>query len=116
MEIDWGDVLVYMNNVKTRISAFCAVLPYSYGIHCSVFPDKTNVSFFTGHTMAFQFFQGVARYLLYDNLSSVVLEGSGKSAVKQENFKKFEAHYAFEAKLCNRESGWEKGNGKYLIM
>ncbi len=58
MEFDWGDASVYINEIKTKVSLFCAVLPYSYGIFCAVFPDKTNSSFYTGNVMAFEFFQG----------------------------------------------------------
>ncbi len=115
MEVDWGDAYVYLNNVKTRISIFCAVLPYSYGIFAAVFPDKTNASFFSGHVMAFEYFTGTPLNCLYDNLRSVVLSGSGKDAVKQERFKKLEAHYAFEGIMCNVRSGWEKGAVENLV-
>jgi len=40
----------------------------------------------------------------YDYLKSAVLEGSGKDAVKQKNFNKLEAHYAFEGIFCNAAS------------
>jgi transposase len=115
MEFDWGDVHAIIDSMKTRVSVFCSALPYSYGIHCSVFPDKTSVSFFTGHINAFGFFEGVPRRCIYDNLKSAVLEGSGKDAVKQEKFKKLEAHYAFEGVFCNAASGWEKGGVENLV-
>lgn len=115
MEFDWGDVYAFINKLKTRVSVFCAVLPYSYGIFCAVFPDKTSSSFFTGHVMAFEYFNGVALRCIYDNLKSVVLEGSGKDAMKQEKFKKLEAHYAFEGIACNSYSGWEKGAVENLV-
>lgn len=115
MEFDWGDVYAFIKNVKTRVSVFCAVLPYSYGIFCAVFPDKTYTSFFTGHVMAFSYFEGVPKRCIYDNLKSAVLEGFGKNAVKQERFKKLEAHYAFESVFCNIASGWEKGSVENLV-
>lgn len=115
MEFDWGDVYAYIKKIKTRVSVFCAVLPYSYGIFCSVFPDKTSSSFFMGHVKAFEYFGGVPRRCIYDNLKSVVLEGSGKDAIKQEKFKKLEAHYAFEGIMCNAASGWEKGAVENLV-
>jgi transposase len=115
MEFDWGDVYAYINKIKTKISVFCAVLPYSYGIFCSVFPDKTSPSFFMGHVMAFEYFGGVPLRCIYDNLKSAVLDGSGKDAVKQGKFKKLEAHYAFEGIFCNAESGWEKGSVENLV-
>ena len=115
MEFDWGDVYAYINKLKTKISIFCAVLPYSYGIFSAVFPDKTSSSFFTGHVMAFEYFNGVPVRCIYDNLKSAVLEGSGKDAVKQKNFNKLEAHYAFEGIFCNTASGWEKGSVENLV-
>jgi len=115
MEFDWGDAYAYIDGIKTRVSVFCAVLPYSYGIFAAVFPDKTSSSFFTGHVMAFEYFGGVPLRCIYDNLKSVVLEGSGKDAIKQEKFKKLEAHYAFEGILCNAASGWEKGSVENLV-
>ncbi|MCX7842659.1 MAG: IS21 family transposase [Clostridia bacterium] len=115
MEFDWGDVYAYIKKVKTRVSVFCAVLPYSYGIFSAVFPDKTSSSFFMGHVMAFEYFGGVPLRCIYDNLKSAVLEGSGKDAIKQEKFKKLEAHYAFEGIFCNVASGWEKGAVENLV-
>ncbi len=115
MEFDWGDVYAYIKKIKTRVSVFCAVLPYSYGIFSAVFPDKTSSSFFMGHVMAFESFGGVTRRCIYDNLKSAVLEGSGKNAIKQEKFKKLEAHYAFEGIFCNAYSGWEKGSVENLV-
>jgi len=115
LEFDWGDAYAYIDKIKTRVSVFCAVLPYSYGIFSAVFPDKTSSSFFTGHVMAFEHFGGVPLRCIYDNLKSAVLEGSGKDAVKQEKFKKLEAHYAFEGVFCNAASGWEKGSIENLV-
>ena len=115
MEFDWGDVYAYIKNVKTKISIFCAVLPFSYGIFCAVFPNKTNVNFYAGHIMAFEHFNGVPRRCFYDNLKSVVLEGSGINAITQQKFKKLEAHYAFESVLCSAASGWEKGSVENLV-
>lgn len=115
MEFDWGDMVAIIGGLKTKVSAFCVVLPYSYGIHVSVFPDKTNTSFFSGHVNAFECFGGVPLRCIYDNLKNAVLENSGKDAVTQEKFKLLEAHYAFEAVFCNASSGWEKGGVENLV-
>lgn len=115
MEFDWGDAYAYIKKVKTKVSVFCSVLPYSYGIFAAVFPDKKYSSFFMGHVMAFEYFKGVPVHCLYDNLKTAVLDESGKNAIKQEKFKKFEAHYAFESIFCNAESGWEKGSVENFV-
>lgn len=115
MEFDWGDIYAYIKNVKTSISVFCAVLPYSFGIFAAVFPNKKYISFFTGHVMAFEFFNGVAKRSIYDNLKTAVFKDFGKKAVKQDKFKILEAHYAFEGIFCNSASGWEKGAVENLV-
>jgi len=115
MQIDWGDTTVYISGQKTKVSIFCAILPHSNAPFVAVFPDKTFISFLTGHVMSFEFFGGVPRKCIYDNLKSAVLSGSGTSAVKQEEFKKLESHYAFESVFCNRAAGWEKGATENLV-
>ncbi|WP_051534051.1 helix-turn-helix domain-containing protein [Desulfitibacter alkalitolerans] len=72
-EFDWGDVYAYINKVKTRVSIFCAVLPYSFGIFAAVFPDKTSSSFFTGHVMAFEYFGGVPLRCIYDYAAEMII-------------------------------------------
>ena len=115
MEFDWGDSSAYINEIKARVSLFCAVLPYSFGIFCAVFPDKTNSSFYAGNIMAFEYFGGVPLRCIYDNLRSAVLNDWGKNAIKQEKFKKLEAHYAFDGILCNKAKGNEKGSVENLV-
>lgn len=115
MQVDWGDAVACLDGMKTDISLFCSVLPYSFSIHCSVFPNKTNMCWEAGHVNAFHAHGGVARYVMPDNLKSAVLKGTGANAVKQESFKRLEAHYAFEAKMANAEAGWEKGAVENLV-
>lgn len=109
MQVDWGQAYAYIAGVKTLIHCFCAVLPHSYALHVSVFPDETSECFFLGHQQAFQFFGGIPKECIYDNLKTAVFSGSGKTAVQQEKFERFAAHHAFTARFCNAASGWEKG-------
>jgi len=107
MQVDWGDAKAWMDGVNTSVSIFVTILPYSYALYASVFPDKTNPSFFTGHVKSFEFFGGVPRRCIYDNLRSAVAKSSGTTAVKQEEFKKLEAHYSFDSDFCNAAAGWD---------
>lgn len=116
MQVDWGDMKAWIDDINTNVSVFVTILPYSYGIYASVFPDKTNACFLAGHVRSFEFYGGVTRRCLYDNLRSAVASGSGTTAVKQKEFKRLEAHYGFDSDFCNVNAGWEKGNGKYTIM
>lgn len=116
MQVDWGDVKAWIGGIDTDVSLFCAVLPYSYTIFAAAFPNKSQESFLTGHLLAFQFMDGVARRCIYDNLRSAVAVGSGRTATKQKSFALFTAHYAFEASFCNAEAGWEKGGVENLVQ
>lgn len=110
MQFDWGDMVAVIGDSKILVSVFCAVLPHSGALCAFVYPNKSTLSFLQGHIQAFEFFGGVARRCVYDNLKTAVKNGSGKNAVKQVNFIRLEAHYGFEAVFCNPAAGWEKSN------
>jgi len=114
MQVDWCEVKIVIQGNIWKAPLFCAVLPYSYGIFAMIMPDMQMPCFLEAHVEAFQFFGGVTSRVLYDNLRTAVLSGSGKNAVKQERFKLLEAHYAFEAVFANPDSGNEKGGVENL--
>lgn len=115
MEVDWGDIYAYINGVKTKVSVFCAVLPFSFKIYCVPLPTKAYDSFFLGHVKSFNFFDGIPEKCLYDNLKTAVFKGSGKNAIVQKKFKFFESHYCFESVFCNAAKGNEKGSTENLV-
>lgn len=115
MQIDWGEAPAYLGNIKRKISFFCAVLPYSWGINASVYPDASMESFYMGHINAFEFFEGVPLKCIYDNLKTAVFSGGGKNAVLQKRFKKIIAHYGFEPIFCNVRTPNEKGAVENLV-
>lgn len=115
MQVDWGEAKAVIAGVDTDVHLFCAVLPYSYAIFAAAFPNQSQESFFMGHLLAFDFFGGVSRRCIYDNLRSAVGKGSGKNAVPQHSFSLFAAHHAFEPTFCNAASGWEKGGVENLV-
>jgi len=79
-------------------------------IFAMVMPNMQMPCLMEAHAEAFRFFNGSTERVFYDNMRTIVFSGSGKHAVKQERFKIFEAHYAFEAVFANPESGNEKGS------
>jgi transposase len=115
IQIDWGESPVYMRGKKRKVHYFCAVLPFSYGINVTVYPDSTMESFYMGHIKAFEFFKGVPLKCIYDNLKTAVLQGGGKKVVLQKRFKKLIAHYGFEPIFCNIRAAWEKGGVENLV-
>jgi transposase len=110
MQVDWGDAAVYIKGVRHSVSMFCAALPHSAAIFCFVYPDKTMISFLEGHIQTFEMLGGVPQSCIYDNLKTAAQSGSGKSVIKNKQFRRMEAHYAFQSVFCNPESGNEKGS------
>ena len=115
IQFDWGDMNAYIGETRMPVSVFCAVLPYSGAICAFVYPDKTSLSFLHGHIQAFGYFEGVSRRCIYDNVRTATKSGSGKNVVKQDDFKRIEAHYGFEAVFCNAYSAWEKGSIENVV-
>jgi transposase len=110
IQFDWGEMKAYVGGVKIPVSVLCAVLPCSGAISAFVYPDEKELSFLDGHIRVFETFGGVSRRCIYDNLRVAAKSGSGKKAVKQDDFMRVEAHYGFEAVFCNAYSAWEKSS------
>ncbi len=118
MQVDWGDMRAFIGGENTSVSVFVTVLPYSYAIYASVFPNKTEPCFLAGHVRAFNFYGGAVRRCVYDNSKNATVSGAGLAAVKHDDLKKLEAHYGFEGELCNAAAPWEKGgieNGVAIV-
>ena len=109
MQVDWCKAKININGHIWSVPVFCAVLPNSYAIFAMVMPDMKMPCFIEANVEAFKFFGGIPARIFFDNLKTAVYSGAGKHAVKQERFRMFEAHYAFESAFMNAAAGWEKG-------
>ncbi len=62
------------------------------------------------HNQAFEYFGGVPKRMVYDNLKTVVdTIFVGKERRFNWRFLTLANHYLFEPVACTPESGWEKG-------
>lgn len=115
-QVDWGSAWAYIGGKKTKVELFCMRLCNSGSIFVMAFPTQRYESFLEGHVQAFEFFSGVPRTLIYDNLRTAVKEGWGKH-VKEEQapFKLLRAHHVFSTRFCNPRSGNEKGLVENLV-
>jgi transposase len=114
MQVDWCESKAVIDGYTHNVPTFCAALPYSYAIFVAVLPNMTAESFFEGLMMAMEWFDGVVERVFFDNLKTAVFSGAGKSAVTQERFMAFAAHYCFEPVYMNVRSGNEKGSVENL--
>lgn len=115
MQIDWGEAYAYIDGVRTKLNVFCARLCYSCAPFAVCFHKQNTESFLEGLILAFEFFWGVARRVLFDNAKVAVKRGAGRKAVPQESYASLAAHYCFEPVFCNARSCNEKGLVENLV-
>ena len=115
-QVDWGSAYVYFDGVKTKVELFCMRLCNSGGIFVMAFPTQRYESFLEGHIQAFEFFRGVPKTMIYDNVRTAVKEGWGKHVKEQQTpFKFLMAHYVASARFCNPGKGNEKSLVENLV-
>ncbi len=85
------------------------VLSFSRKLFARFYLSSAMAAFLRGHVDAVDYFHGVARTHLYDNLKSAVLERVGDAIRFHPTHLELAAHYRFEPKPCNVARGNEKG-------
>ncbi len=116
VQVDWGQATIYLKGVKTTVRLFCSRLCYSAMPFVMGFPHERIEALMEGHINSFEFFGGVARRGIYDNMRTIVNDGWGKHVRKeQKDFLQLKAHYAFHAAFCNPGQGNEKGLVEGLV-
>ncbi len=115
-QFDWGEATFYLKNEKTKAMLFCVRLCYSSAPFVVAFPAQNQESFLEGHVLAAEYFGGVTRRNIYDNVKTAVKEGWGRHVVaEQDMFRALRAHYAFQADFCNPGEAHEKGLVENLV-
>jgi len=110
-QVDWGESQVEQDGVRLKAHMFIMTLPFSNGRFVACFPRETLEFFLEGHTRAFEFFGGVPRRIVYDNLKAAVTKvGRGKQRDLNVTFEDFVRHYLFDPAFCNVARGNEKGH------
>jgi transposase len=109
-QVDWGHFgHVQVGRARRPLSAFVMVLSWSRAIHVLFTLDQTMESFLRGHVLAFEYFGGAARTLLYDNLKTAVLARQGQVIQFHPKLLELAGHYHFMPRPCAVARGNEKG-------
>lgn len=115
-QVDWGHFgKVQIGKATRAVSAFVMVLSWSRMPFVRFFYDQRMGSFLAGHVEAFDFFGGVPRRLLYDNLKSAVLERRGDAIRFHPTLLDFAGHYRYEPRPVAVARGNEKGRVERTI-
>ncbi|MEE8166253.1 MAG: IS21 family transposase [Myxococcota bacterium] len=109
-QVDWGHFgQVKVGRAERPLSAFVMVLSWSRALHVLFTLDQTMESFLRGHVLAFEYFGGAARTLLYDNLKTAVLARQGNAIEFHPRLLELAGHYHFLPRPCAVARGNEKG-------
>lgn len=115
-QVDWGHFgHVEVEGGIRKLFAFVMVLAFSRKLFARFYLSSAMAAFLRGHVEAFQYFGGVARGNLYDNLKSAVLERVSDAIRFNPTHLQLAQHYCFEPKPCNVARGNEKGRVERAI-
>lgn len=109
-QFDWSHEWVQMAGMPVKVKVAHIRLCYSRMFITIAYPRETQEMVFDAHRRAFDFFGGICRRGIYDNLKTVVNKIlSGKERNFNNRFGQLSSHYLFEPVACTPASGWEKG-------
>jgi transposase len=115
-EVDFGHALVRLRGQEMQVSFLAARLRYSGAMFIAAFPTERQDAFLLGQRWAFEFWGGVPKSVVYDNLKPAVLQLlRGHSRHEHQTFRHFHSVYGFEAIFANPAAGWEKGSVENLV-
>lgn len=103
-EVDFGDVWVDIDGIRTRCYMFAFRLSHSGKSVHRIYPTCGQEAFLEGHVEAFNTLGGVpTKHIRYDNLTSAVTKvvyGAGRQRIENERWALFRSHYGFDAFYC----------------
>ena len=116
MQVDFGEMTVMDNGYPRKIIVFCAKLSKEKVEFIQAYPRQSTEFFFDGLMKSFDFFGGIPKKIIFDNLKPAVKEVlQGSERVLQDEFLRFKSFYCFEAEFCGPGKGNEKGLIENLV-
>lgn len=102
--MDFGEVWVVLNGVKTKCHMFVFRLSHSGKAIHRIYPTQAQEAFLEGHIAAFQVLGGIpTKHIRYDNLTSAVsavVFGQGRQRQENDRWVLFRSHYGFDPFYC----------------
>jgi len=115
-EFDFGEATVTLNGQLVKVPFLAGRLRFSGAMFVECFPTQRQEAFLLGQRHAFEFWGGVPRMAVYDNLKAAVHQVlAGHNRVEQHAFLHLQSVYRFEALFATIHAGWEKGSVENLV-
>ncbi|MBT2532379.1 IS21 family transposase [Arthrobacter sp. ISL-48] len=103
-EVDFGEVWVVLNGMKTKCHMFVLRLSHSGKAFHRIYPTQAQEAFLEGHIEAFNEIGGLpTKHIRYDNLTSAVTAvvfGQGRQRQENDRWVLFRSFYGFDAFYC----------------
>jgi transposase len=115
-QVDWAHFgQVEVEGTRRPLVAFLMILSWSRYRFLRFGLDLRTGAFLAHHVAAFEFFGGIPRTILYDNLKSAVLERRGDAIRFNPQLLSFAAHYRYEPRPVAPYRGNEKGRVERMV-
>lgn len=114
-QVDWGEADVLMGGEQVTVQLFVMRMMHSRRTFVMAFPRQKWACFAAGHVAAFDFFGGVPKTVIYDNLKTAVATLTGRDRSLQPKFVGLRSHYLFESRFCTPGAGHEKGGVEHGV-
>ena len=112
MQVDWSPYWVPIAGTVVLVHALGCLLCSSRKLFLYFFPDERQHTLREGWAMAFEYFDGCALRLVFDNMSTAVLARYGAADGKplwHQRLLDFARHYGFEPFACHVADPDRKG-------
>ena len=109
-QFDWSYEDVELGGVPVKVKVAHLRFCNSRKPFCIAYTRESLEMVLDAHVRAFEFFGGVCRRGIYDNMKTVVTKVlMGKNRVFCRRFQNLASYYLFDPVACTPASGWEKG-------
>lgn len=109
-QFDWSYEDVELGGVPVTVKVAHLRFCNSRKPFCVAYTRESLEMVLDAHIRAFEFFGGVCRRGIYDNMKTVVTKVlMGKNRVFCRRFQNLASYYLFDPVACTPASGWEKG-------
>src|SRR5882672_9952502 len=110
MQVDWGECgRVPVGNTTRKVSVLVAVLCYSRMTYIEFTLSQRKAEFYRSLVHALEFFGASPRAIIFDNLKTAVINGSGRAACFHPEFLALCGHYYLQPIACERRDPESKG-------
>ena len=109
-QFDWSHEYAILSGTTSPVKAAHMRLCHSRMLLVQLFPREGQEMVFEAHDRAFEFFGGVCRRGIYDNMKTAVSTVFvGKERAYNRRFQEMCSHHPVEPVACTPGAGWEKG-------